>query len=192
MQRRAAAVTALSLKAWRTDTSSGHMMAVTMETWPTEEAASISERPVRAGLLTSESSPSRVTPPALARFGVTGFIISARWTLLLTSVSIITRRAGTVTPRPVPARFTFITGPISSRAELVVFTETTTHFTPAAICPGFTGLVAEQTLVPRLTHALPTYGITAAVCEITVASSVTAGSPPACLTVTHACALITR
>lgn len=40
------------MKAWLTDTSSCHMMTVTMETRATEQAAGISKRPVRAGLVT--------------------------------------------------------------------------------------------------------------------------------------------
>lgn len=42
----------LSLKAWLTDTSSCHVMAVTVETRATQEAAGVSKRPVGAGLLT--------------------------------------------------------------------------------------------------------------------------------------------
>lgn len=42
----------LSLKAGLTDTSSCHVMAVTMETRAAQEAAGVSVRPVRAGLLT--------------------------------------------------------------------------------------------------------------------------------------------
>ena len=41
----------VSLKAWLTDTSSCDMIAVTMETRTTQEAAGVSKCPVRAGLL---------------------------------------------------------------------------------------------------------------------------------------------
>lgn len=42
----------LAMKAWLTDTSSCHMMTVTVETGATEEATGISKRPVTAGLVT--------------------------------------------------------------------------------------------------------------------------------------------
>lgn len=92
----------------------------------------------------------------------------------------------------VPAGLTGITGTISGRADLVVFTETAAHFTTTAILPGFTGLVAEVSLVPCVAQALPVGRVTAAVCEVTVTSPITAGSPPARLAIAHTCALITR
>lgn len=65
------------------------------------------------------------------------------------------------------------------------------HFTTTAILPSFTGLVAEETLVPQVAQALRVGWVTAAVFEVTVTSPVTAGSPPAFLAVTHTGTLIT-
>lgn len=74
---------------------------------------------------------------------------------------------------------------------MVVFTVTTSHFTAAAVLPNFTGLVAVVTIVPWVTHTLPVCWVAAAVCEVTVTSPVTAGSPPAWFTLTHTGTLVT-
>lgn len=47
-------------------------------------------------------------------------------------------------------------------------------------------------MVPRVAQALPAGYVAHAVCEVTVAASVTAGSPPAGLALTHTSALIAR
>lgn len=171
---------------------------------------------------TPGSSPSRVTPPTFPSFWVTWFIAPATRTLPLAAVTIITRGARAVALCTVPAGLAGITGTISSRADLVIFTETTAkdrkekeserelavthrylnqqvyprlhlpHFTTTAILSSFTGLVAEGSLVPCVAQALPVGRVTAAVCKVTVTSPVTAGSPPACLTIAHTGALITR
>lgn len=91
----------------------------------------------------------------------------------------------------VPAGLTGVAGPIGGGADLVVFAETTAHLTTAAVLPSFTRLVAEGTLVPGVTQAPPAGRVTAAVCEVTVTSPVTAGSPPARLAVAHAGSLVT-
>ena len=53
-------------------------------------------------------------------------------------------------------------------------------------------MVAELTLVSQVAHTLPTDRVTAAVCEITIAPSVTGGSPPAFSAFTDTGSLITR
>lgn len=68
----------------------------------------------------------------------------------------------------------------------------TPHFTPAAVLPSFTGLVAEDSLVPRVAQALAGGRVTAAVCEVTITSPVAAGPPPACLALTHTSPLVAR
>lgn len=73
----------------------------------------------------------------------------------------------------------------------MVSAEPTTPFTATAVFPSFTGLVAVDPLVPRLAQALSSVRVTGAVCEVTVTPPVTAGPPPACLTLTHTCSLIT-
>lgn len=76
---------------------------------------------------TPGSSPSRVTTPTLPSSWVTWFIVSAAWTLHLAAVSIITRWTQAVALCPVPAGLTGLTGAISGRAGLLVFTETTAN-----------------------------------------------------------------
>lgn len=73
-----------------------------------------------------------------------------------------------------------------------IHTPTPPECAAAAVGPSFTALITEGALVPRVAHAEPTAGVTAAVPEVTVASAVTAGPPPARLALTHPTPLVTR
>lgn len=130
------------------------------------------------------------------------------------AVSIVTGRAWAVTPSAVPARLTAVTGAIRGGAEVTTLagtaakdeeeSELVQHFVfnpasvlalpgraAAAVRPSVTHLIAEGTFVPRVAQAESTVGVTAAVPEVTVTSSVAARPPPACLALTHASTLVT-
>lgn len=68
------------------------------------------------------AGPSGVTPPTPPSGQVARLVTPATRTLLPAAVAVVTGRARTVAARAVPAGFTPITGAVSGRAGMVVFT----------------------------------------------------------------------